>query len=232
MAAVRSHSYGARMDIGIIGTGRIGGAAARLLVSAGHNVMVANSRGPHTLTDLVRELGPNARAGTVEEAARFGEVVLEAIPFGRVRELPAQAFAGKIVIDASNYYPNRDGVFRELDAGTTTSSELVAAHLRGARVVKAFNTMYFNVLRSEGRPHGEPRRLALPVASDDAEARRIVAQLIDDMGFDAVDNGGLARGGRRQEPGTPVYARPLTAEQVREALSESPGDTETTQPGA
>jgi 8-hydroxy-5-deazaflavin:NADPH oxidoreductase len=220
------------MDIGIIGTGNIGGTAARLLVRAGHRVMLANSRGPGSLTGLVRELGANARAGTVEEVARFGQVVLEAIPFGRYRELPAQEFAGKVVIDASNYYPDRDGHFPELDSDAATSSELIAAHLRGARVVKAFNTMYFKVLGSEGRPRGDPRRLTHLMAGDDAEAKRAVAHLVDQMGFDVVDTGGLAEGGRRQQPGTPAYARPLTAEQVREMLGLAGPGAEATQPGA
>jgi predicted dinucleotide-binding enzyme len=205
------------VDIGIIGAGKIGGTVAGLLARAGHEIAVSNSRGPETLEDLIRELGPQVRAMTVEQAAGFGEVVLLAIPLGGLRDLPVAALAGRVVIDAMNYYPDRDGRIDELEEGGVGSTELVAAHLYDARVVKALNTIHFRRLAEEGRPAGDPQRLAVPIAGDDREAKRLVAGLIDQIGFDSVDAGGL-RDGRRQQPGTPVYNRPLTAEGVREAL--------------
>jgi 8-hydroxy-5-deazaflavin:NADPH oxidoreductase len=140
------------MLIGIIGSGKIGATAARLFVDAGHEVAIANSRGPESLAEFVAELGESAQAATVDEAAEFGEVVLVAVPFGRYRELPAAPLAGKIVIDANNYYPGRDGTLAELDDDSTTSSELLAAHLPEATVIKALNTMQWEVLRDRGNP--------------------------------------------------------------------------------
>jgi 8-hydroxy-5-deazaflavin:NADPH oxidoreductase len=208
------------MDIGIIGSGHIGATAARLFVSAGHDVAIANSRGPESLQDLVAELGKEARATSVEEAAAFGEMVLVAIPLRAYRELPAEAFGERIVIDANNYYPGRDGQIEALDEGRTTSSELLAAHLPGARVVKAFNTMYFETLASRGAPDG-PRdeRLVLFVAGDDPEAKRRVADLIEQLGFAAVDTGSLAEGGARQQPGSPIYNEPMTPPEAQRQLA-------------
>jgi predicted dinucleotide-binding enzyme len=203
------------MRIGIIGSGKVGGTAAALLAAAGHEVALSNRRGPDSLREEVERLGPGARAATPAEAAAFGEVVIVAIPFGAYRDLPADALAGRIVVDAGNYYPGRDGHIEALDAGTTTSSELVAGHLPGARVVKAFNTIHYARLRDEGRPRGAPDRLAIPLAGDDPEAKALVARLIDEMGFEPVDTGSLAEGGRRQQPGSPIYGRPLGADEMR-----------------
>ena len=139
------------MRIGIIGSGRIGSTAARLFAAAGHEVTIANSRGPESLGELVDEIGPNAQAATVADAARDAEIVLVAVPLRAYSDLPAEAFVGKVVIDANNYYPERDGQIAELDSGQTTSSELLARHLQGARIVKAFNTMNFRPLGSDGR---------------------------------------------------------------------------------
>ena len=207
------------MDIGIIGSGHIGSTTARLFAAAGHEVVIANSRGPESLRDLVAQLGARVRAGTVDEAARHGEVVLVAVPVKAAEDLPPDPFAGRIVVDANNYYPSRDGHFPQLDADETTSTEMLAAHLPGARVVKAFNTMNYRVLGEAGRadaPHDE--RLAIYVAGDDAEAKAVVGGLIDELGFAPVDTGGLAGGGRRQQPGTPVYAADLTGAAARERL--------------
>jgi predicted dinucleotide-binding enzyme len=205
------------MRIGFIGSGKIGGTLARLLSGAGHEVMVSNSRGPETLSGLVEELGPKAQAGTAAEAAAFGDVVVVSIPFGRYPDLPAQELRGKVVVDTGNYYAQRDGTF---PAGFGTSSEAVAAHLEGARVVKAFNSIRWDHLRDKGRPSGSDGRLAIPIAGDDDAAKQVVASLIDEIGFDAVDHGTLADGAR-QEPGTPVYGVLLTAEQAREQLAAS-----------
>jgi 8-hydroxy-5-deazaflavin:NADPH oxidoreductase len=195
----------------VVGSGKIGATAARLFISAGHEVVIANSRGPQSLGSLVVGLGRSVRAGTVGEAARFGEVVLVAVPVRVFGELPAKRFVGKIVIDATNYYPQRDGSITELDRGQTTSSELLARHLAGARVVKGFNTMHFETLASQGRPNApRKRRLALFIAGDDADAKRVVAGLIESIGFGAVDTGNLRVGGARQQPGSPIYARPMT----------------------
>lgn len=184
------------MRIGIIGAGHIGGTLARHFVRAGHEVAVSNSRGPDTLEQDVAELGDRGRAMTAEDAARFSEVVVVSVPFGRYRELPTDGVDGKVVIDTNNYYPRRDGRFEELDTDRTTSSELLQAHMSGARVVKAFNAINWNSLRDQGRPSGDPRRIGIPISGDDREAKRIVAELIDQIGFDGVDAGTLAEGGR------------------------------------
>jgi 8-hydroxy-5-deazaflavin:NADPH oxidoreductase len=213
------------MRIGIIGSGKIGGTLARRFVDAGHEVAVSNSRGPETLAVLVEELGPLAQAMTAQEAARFGELVVVSVPFGRYRELPTEAVAGKVVIDTNNYYPQRDGHFEELDSDRTTSSELLQAHLPGgARVVKAFNAILWSRLDEDGRPAGDPERLGIPISGDDEAAKRIVATLIDEIGFDPVDAGMLAEGGRRHQPGTPAYTNGLPTTELRTLLSVGAGD--------
>ncbi|HEX2923355.1 MAG TPA: NAD(P)-binding domain-containing protein [Chloroflexota bacterium] len=205
------------MKIGIIGSGHIGGTAARLFVQAGHQVALSNSRGPASLTAQVQQLGPNARAATVEEASDFGEVVLVAIPFGGYTTLPASHLSGKVVVDAMNYYPQRDG---QIDFAGTNSSELVAHQLPGARLVKAFNTMYFETLGSEGKPNAPVEdRLVLFVAGDDPQAKAVVSRLIEEIGFAPADTGTLAEGGRKQQPGSPIYNHPMTAGEAQRALS-------------
>ena len=208
------------MEIGIIGSGRIGATAARLFVEGGHDVAIANSRGPDSLTDLVQDLGESARPATVEDAASIAELVLVAIPFGRYGELPAEALSNKIVVDAMNYYPERDGHFRELDDDTTTSTELLAAHAPDARVVKAFNTMKWTDLGERGSQGPLDERLVILVAGDDQEAKDRVSALIEQIGFAPVDTGGLAEGGRRQQPGSSVYVKPLIPNEARDLLSE------------
>jgi len=146
------------MRIGIIGSGMIGGTLTRLWAGLGHDVVVSNSRGPESLAALVAAAGDHASAATAAEAAAAGEVVVVAIPLGRYRQLPVDALAGKVVVDAMNYYPGRDGNMAELDAGTTGSSEMLAGLLGDARVVKAFNTIYFEHLRDQGTPPGTPAR--------------------------------------------------------------------------
>ncbi|MFD0688722.1 NADPH-dependent F420 reductase [Actinomadura fibrosa] len=207
------------MKIGIIGAGMIGGTLAARLADLGHDIVIANSRGPETLAGLVAELGGAVRAGTVAEAAEAGEVVILAIPYGRYRELPAASFAGRIVVDTNNYVPARDGHIAELDSGATTSSEAVAAHLPGASVVKAFNTIYFVRLRDEGHP-GLPaaERLAIPVAADDPRAKAVVLDLIDALGFAPVDAGPLSEG-RRQEYGKPVFNNPVGPDEAVRLLA-------------
>ncbi len=208
------------MKIGIIGSGSIGATAARLFVRAGHEVALSNSRGGKGLGELVADLGAKAKAATIEEAAYFGEVVLIAIPFGKYKTLPSGAFKGKVVIDAGNYYPERDGRFAELDSDETTSSELMSSHLREARLVKGFNTIYFKHLATQG-DSGRPleERRAIFIAGDDSEAKEIVARLIEEVGFAAVDTGFLHEGGRSQQPGTAVYNKELTASEAGALLS-------------
>jgi predicted dinucleotide-binding enzyme len=206
--------------VGIVGSGRIGATAARLLVAAGHEVAIANSRGPESLGPLVAELGHGARAATVEEAGRFGEVVLVAIPFHAAEHLPAEAFAGKVVVDANNYFGGRDGTVEELEDARATSSELLAQHLAGAEVVKAFNTIHFQTLASEGRTDlPREQRLVIPLAADDEAAKRQVAELIEEIGFAALDTGTLADGGRLQQPGGPFFNRPMLFQEAERELA-------------
>ncbi len=206
------------MRIGIIGAGNIGGTLARHFARCGHEVAVSNSRGPETLQDLAAELGETARAVTPEEAVELGEVIVVSIPLGRYRELPVEGAAGKVVIDTNNYYPQRDGHIKELDSRSTTSSELLQAHMKGARVVKAFNAIYWIRLRDSGRPQGDVERIGIPISGDDAQAKRMVARLIDQIGFDPVDAGSLAEGGRKHQPGSDVYTADLSAAELRERL--------------
>ena len=200
------------MRIGIIGSGDIGSTAARLFVHAGHEVAISNSGGGNGLEELIAELGSKAKATTIENAAAFGDVVLIAIPFGKFRTLPTEAFKGKVVIDAGNYYPDRDGRFPELDNGETTSSELMSSQLKEARLVKGFNTIWSKHLASQGDTNLPlDERRAIFIAGDDSQAKEIVAHLIEEIGFAAVDTGFLKEGGRLQQPGTAVYNKELTA---------------------
>lgn len=183
---------------------------ARLAVDAGHDVVLSNSRGPETLTDLVKQLGPHARAATPAEAGAAGDIVVVTIPFKAYRSAPPGPLAGKPVIDTMNYYPQRDGQIAELDNGSTTSSELLQAHLPAAHVVKAFNNIYFGHLASLARPAGDPNRSALAIAGDDAAAKQAVSAFFDSIGYDAVDVGPLSDGWRYQ-PGAPAYGQPYVA---------------------
>jgi predicted dinucleotide-binding enzyme len=208
------------MRIGLIGAGNIGSTLARLAVEHGHDVMLSNSRGPGTLGGLVSHLGARAVAGTAAEAAAFGDVVAVAIPLKNYRRVPAAELANKIVIDANNYYPQRDGQIPELDDDAVTTSELLAAFLPESRVVKAFNNIYYADLAAQGEPAGTPGRRALPIAGDDPEAKKAVADLIEEFGFDVVDAGGLAEG-RRFQRGTPANVTRLDADALRAALAEA-----------
>jgi predicted dinucleotide-binding enzyme len=207
------------MKIGILGAGHIGGTTAKLFVDAGHEVAVSNSRGPETLRDLVAKLGPKAHAATAEEAARFGEIVLLAIPLKDYTTVPADELRGKIVVDAMNYYPDRDGHYAELDSAEKASSELLAAHLGGARVVKAFNTIWFEHLKTKGNKTAPvEKRRAIFVSGDDAEAKRAVSRLIEDIGFGPFDLGSL-HDSIRQQPDTAVYNRDVTVAEAGEIVA-------------
>jgi 8-hydroxy-5-deazaflavin:NADPH oxidoreductase len=192
--------------VGFVGSGMIGGTVARLSVAAGHQAVLSNSRGPETLEDLARELGPLARAGTGAEAAA-ADIVVVSIPFRAYLSVPAEPLAGKTVIDTCNYYPQRDGQIAELDSGAVTSSGLLQRHLAGSHVVKAFNNIFYKHLLSLARPAGAADRTFLPIAGDDPAAKQAVTAFLDSIGYGAVDAGSLAESWR-QEPGTPVYGPP------------------------
>jgi predicted dinucleotide-binding enzyme len=204
--------------IGLIGAGHIGSQIARLAVANGYRVVVSNSRGPQTLSALVEELGANARAGTVVEAARSGDMVVVTVPLKNYRQVPVEPLAGKLVIDTNNYYPERDGHIPELDSESTTTSELLQAHLPQSKVVKAFNHIYAAELTTHGQPAGSRNRRALVIAGDDLAAKQTVAHLLDQFGFDAVDAGPLKEGWRIQRD-TPGYGPRRTAEELRRDLA-------------
>ncbi|MER5472678.1 NAD(P)-binding domain-containing protein [Streptomyces sp. NPDC002935] len=210
------------MKIGIIGAGNIGGNLTRRLTAVGHDVSVANSRGPHTLTALAEETG--ATPVTVEEAARGADVVIVTIPLKAVPNLPDGildgAAEGAAVIDTGNYYPQqRDGRIAGIEDDGLTESGWTAQQI-GHTVIKAFNGTYAQDLLDRARPAGAPDRMALPVAGDDAAAKRRVRDLIDEIGFDTVDSGGLADSWR-QQPGTPVYGLQEGLDAVNKALAEA-----------
>ncbi len=209
------------MRIGIIGAGNIGGTLARRLTALGHEVSIANSRGPETLAALAKETG--AKPVTVEQAARAGEVVVVTIPEKSVRDLPKGLFGGVakdvVVVDTGNYYPrHRDGLIQEIESGKT-ESRWVSDQL-GRPVVKAFNNIRAESLAKGGKPKGTPRRIALPVAGDDPRAKAVVMRLVEDLGFDPIDAGSLDESWR-QQPETPVYTTDLDAERVRRGLAEA-----------
>ncbi|MDQ7904032.1 NADPH-dependent F420 reductase [Phytohabitans sp. ZYX-F-186] len=206
------------MNIAIIGAGHVGGTLAKHLTEAGHNVAIANSRGPDTLRRMESQLGDHGRAVTAEQAAAFGDVVFVSVPFGHYTELPVAGTAGKTVVDTSNYDPDRDGHIADLDDDRTTSSELLQRHLPQATVVKAFNTMRWDHLRDYGRTGGSLTRYGMPVSGDDAHAKREVEDLVEQLGFAPVDAGDLAHGGRRQQPGSPVFTADLTADDMHARL--------------
>ena len=216
--------------IGLIGSGNIGGTVARLAVAAGYDVVLSNSRGPETLAELVAELGPRARAATAADAAAAGDIVVVTIPLKSYRDVPVEPLAGKVVIDTNNYYPQRDGNIAELDDESTTTSELLQAHLPTSHVVKVFNNIWFGALAALARPAGAADRTALAIAGDDADAKAQVTAFLDTIGYDAVDAGPLSEGWRYQRdtaayvslylgPGGVEDMRSATAEQVRTALA-------------
>src|SRR5215831_13669215 len=184
--------------IGLIGAGLIGSQIARLAVANGYQVVISNSRGPETLTGLVAELGPNARAGTAMDAAKAGDIVIVTVPLKNYRSVPVAPLSGKVVIDTNNYYPARDGHIPELDNESTTTSELLQAHLPTSKVVEGFNHIYASELTSDGRPAGTKSRRALVIAGDDSGAKARVTHLLDQFGFDTVDAGPPKEGWRIQ----------------------------------
>jgi predicted dinucleotide-binding enzyme len=224
--------------LGLIGSGNIGATVARLAVAAGYDVVLSNSRGPETLQDLVAELGPRARAATAAQAAAAGDLAVVTVPLRAYREVPVEPLAGKVVLDTNNYYPERDGTFPELENESTTTSELLAAHLPTSKIVKVFNNIYFKHLLSLARPAGSPDRSPLAIAGDDADAKATATAFLDALGYDAVDVGPLAEGWRYQRD-TAAYAglygsfgdergTPLDAATLRSALAAARRYAETT----
>jgi hypothetical protein len=204
--------------IGLIGSGSIGSTVARLAIAAGHDVVLSNSRGPQTLSALVAELGPRARAATSTEAAAAGDIVVVTVPVKAYPNMPASALADKIVIDTGNYYPARDGQISELDGKSVTDSEFLARYIPGAKVVKGFNNIFFKHLLSLARPAGAADRTYLPVAGDEGAAKAAVTEFLDSIGYGTVDAGPLAEGWR-QQPRTPVYGAPYGAMQDENGIS-------------
>jgi len=206
------------MKIGIIGAGYVGRSLAAAAVNAGHEAMLSNSRGPQSLyseSAIIR-----CKAGTTEEAAAFGDLVVVAVTMKHYKAVPVAPLEGKIVIDTNNYYGARDDGLPELASKSTTSSELLARHLPASKIVKAFNAILMPDFDRDGRPTGARDRRALPIAGDDAEAKRVVTGLQDEFGFDTVDVGPLSEGWRF-EPGTPVYCIRLNRDWITRALAEA-----------
>jgi predicted dinucleotide-binding enzyme len=204
--------------IGLIGAGHIGSQIARLAIARGYDVVISNSRGPATLSGLVTELGPRARAATAAEAAQAGDIVVVTVPLKNYRQVPVAPLAGKIVIDTNNYYPERDGHIAELDNESTTTAELLQAHLPASKVVKAFNHIYAAALTTDGQLAGSKNRRALAIAGDDQDAKARVTRLLDEFGFDTVDAGPLKEGWRIQRD-TPGYGPRRNAEELRKDLA-------------
>ncbi len=204
------------MKVGIVGAGFIGRAVARAAVAHGHKVMLSNSRHPKTLGSAMVSIG--CQIGTSAVAAEYGEIVLIAIPFGAIGDLDPAPFAGKIVMDANNYYPLRDGAIARLDSHEATTSEMLAAHLPGAKVVKCWNAILEKDIEADGRATAERR--ALPIAGDDVDAKRVVAGFVESLGFDVVDAGSLAEGWRF-ERARPAYCVPLDRVGLVAALSDA-----------
>jgi predicted dinucleotide-binding enzyme len=193
--------------LGLIGSGHIGGTLARLAVDAGLDVVLSNSRGPETLSGLVDELGPRARAATASQAAAAGDWVVVTIPLSAIGTVPTEPLIGKTVIDTGNYFGPRDGTIPELESQELTDSEVLQLHLAKSDVVKAFNNIHFPHLVALPRPVGAADRTALPIAGNKPDAKRHAAELLSLLGYDSVDIGPLSESWRSQL-GTPVFCAP------------------------
>jgi predicted dinucleotide-binding enzyme len=206
--------------IGTIGAGQIGSAVARLAVAAGYDVVLSNSRGPETLTDLVAELGARADADSTAGAATRGDLVVVTIPLRAIGDVPVEPLAGKIVVDTNNYYSARDGQIAELDDHSATSAGLLQRHLPASHVVKAFNHIQAGQLEADWTPSGTAGRRALALFGDDEQAVATVGRWLDVLGYDAVPGGPLSESWRI-EPGTPGYGPAFDADGLRQALADA-----------
>ena len=206
------------VKIGIIGAGFIGRAVGRLAVARGHDVMLSNSRDPRTLTSAMISVG--CRIGTAAQASAFGDLVVVAVPFWNHAAITPGPLTGKIVLDANNYYPQRDGVIEALDDHSTTTSEMLARHLAGAKIVKCFNAILERDIEKDALPPGQPGRRALPIAGDDTDAKQVTTTLLDGLGFDVVDAGPLAEGWRF-ERARPAYCVRFDRASLERALADA-----------
>lgn len=205
---------------GIIGAGHIGSQVARAVLGLGHDVVIANSRGPETLTDLIDEFGPHARAATAEDAAEAAEVAVVTVPLHAISEVPVEPLAGKIVLDTNNYYWERDGHIAALDRGEATTSGLLQQHLPSSKVVKAFNHIQAAQITTDGTPPGTPNRRALATSSDYPEAAQFVTELYDALGFDTVDVSPLSESWR-VERDRPAYVARQNREELQANLAKA-----------
>jgi predicted dinucleotide-binding enzyme len=203
--------------IGFIGTGRIGTGIAAAVVAAKHDIVLSNSHGPDALRDLAARLGPRASAGTVHDAAIAGQLVVVAVPLRAFKDVPVAPLTGKIVVVTTNYIPEYDGNIAELDSGSTTALDLLQKRLAQSRVVKAFSHLDAAEVPTDGLPKGAPNRRALAIAGNDAEAKRVVTELYDQLGYDAVDAGN-ADESWRFEFGQPAFVTRQTAAELRANL--------------
>ena len=206
--------------LGIIGAGNIGSQIARAALTAGYEVVIANSRGPETLAELVEELGPKARAATAEEAGRAGDVVVVTVPLKALDKIPVEPLAGKIVLDTNNYYHEREGRIEALEKGETTTSQMLQEHLPTSKVVKAFNHIYAAEIPTDAAPAGTPNRRALGTSSDFPEAVELVTRLYDELGFDTVDVSPLSESWRLERD-RPAYVVRQNADELRENLAKA-----------
>ncbi|WP_431074307.1 NADPH-dependent F420 reductase [Microbacterium phyllosphaerae] len=204
--------------LGIIGAGHIGSQVARVAVANGYDVVIANSRGPETLADLVSELGSQAKAATAADAAEAGDAVVVTVPLGKIDALPVEQLAGKIVLDTNNYYFERDGHIEALDKGETTTSEMLQKQLPTSKIAKAFNHILAADITTDGTPAGTEGRRALATAGDDAEAVAFVTRFYDEAGFDTVNVGPLSESWR-VERDRPAYVVKQTAEELEANLA-------------
>lgn len=204
--------------IGFIGSGNIGQAIAKQAIAHGYTVVMSNSRGPETLADLIAELGPQASAATAAQAAAAGDIAVVTVPFKNFLDVPVEPLAGKVVIDTNNYYFERDGHYAEIDNGDATVSGLLAAHLPTSKIVKAFNMIQALAIGTDAKSKGAAGRRALPIAGDHADAKKTVAALIQEFGFDVVDVGPLVEG-RRFDRDQPAYGPNLNTAELETALA-------------
>lgn len=206
--------------LGFIGAGKIGGTVAKLAAQLGYDVVVSNSRAPETLSDLVAEIGPSARAAWAAEASAAADIAMVSIPLKNIWQVDPAPLAGKIVLETNNYYPARDGRIEAIDEERATTTGLLQEHLPESRVVKIFNHINWTHIPTDGLPAGDPKRRALAIASDHADALDFARTFLDQLGYDAVDVGSVAESWRI-ERGTPGYGARQTAAELTEALAQA-----------